>query len=139
MMSIVVEICDRPPNVVDKDYPRILKVSTVVSITIRGSPGQAISAKNFTYPMWIWDGSMGANPSPVTSTDGWGKHSAGELTWELWQFEADLQHYRELDGLTEVASVSKFVFVNGLVFGGGGENLEGPRRRSAWMFARNVN
>jgi len=53
----------------------------------------------------------------------------------VWEFDPESFAYRELQPLPESAFVDRFVWLNGMIVGAGGENfIEGPRRRSEWTF-----
>lgn len=54
---------------------------------------------------------------------------------KVWQLNPLNSLYTELEPLPEAAGVDRFIFLKGRIVGAGGENnLEGPRRRSAWTF-----
>lgn len=74
----------------------------------------------------------GNNPSPVFVGDGFVLVSDFKKVWKL-DFAA--QEYRELAPLPEAASVDRFVKIGNAIIGASGENfIQGPRRRSEWVF-----
>ena len=57
----------------------------------------------------------------------------------VWQLDLKTLKYSELSPLPEAAFVDKFVWLDNMAIGAGGENsIEGPRRRSEWTFIGRV-
>ena len=53
----------------------------------------------------------------------------------VWELNLATQKYSIQSPLPEEAFVDKYVWLNGMIIGAGGENkIEGPRRRSEWTF-----
>lgn len=60
-------------------------------------------------------------------------------TKKVWQFDLESLQFRQLSQLPQAAFVDKFVWLDSLIVGAGGENsIEGPRRRSEWTFVGKV-
>jgi N-acetylneuraminic acid mutarotase len=75
----------------------------------------------------------GNNPSPVFVDNGFVLISDFQ---KVWKFDVTSQEYRELPKLPEAASVDRFVRIGNQIIGASGENfIQGPRRRSEWVFA----
>ena len=74
----------------------------------------------------------GGAPSPLFVE---GKILLVSGTKRVWQLDPRKLQYSEVSPLPEAASVDKFVWLDHMIVGAGGENsLEGPRRRSEWTF-----
>ena len=74
----------------------------------------------------------GNNPSPVFFGDCIVLMNDFKRVWKL---DLATQEYRELSPLPEAASVDRFVAIGNEIIGASGENfIEGPRRRSEWVF-----
>ena len=74
----------------------------------------------------------GNNPSPVFVGDGIVLVNDFKKVWKL---DLATQKYRELAPLPEAVSVDRFVRIGSAIVGASGENfIEGPRRRSEWVF-----
>jgi N-acetylneuraminic acid mutarotase len=74
----------------------------------------------------------GNSPSPVFVGDGFVVMNDSQKVWKL---DLSGQNYRELSPLPEAAQVDRYVWVNQEIVGATGENfIQGPRRRSDWVF-----
>jgi sialate O-acetylesterase len=74
----------------------------------------------------------GNNPSPVFVGDGFVLINDFQKVWKL---DLAAHEYRELARLPEAASVDRFVSIGNEIIGSSGENfIQGPRRRSEWVF-----
>jgi hypothetical protein len=74
----------------------------------------------------------GNSPSPVFVGDGFVLMNDSRKVWKL---DPAGETYRELAPLPEAASVDRFVWLNNEIVGASGENfIQGPRRRSEWVF-----
>ena len=78
----------------------------------------------------------GNSPSPVFVGDGFVLVNDFRKVWKL---DLATEEYRELAQLPEAASVDRFVLIGNKIVGASGENfIEGPRRRSEWVFVGNL-
>ena len=74
----------------------------------------------------------GNSPSPVFVDDGFVIMNDFQTVWKL---DRSGQNYRELTSLPQAAQVDRYVWVHRTIVGASGENfIEGPRRRSDWVF-----
>jgi N-acetylneuraminic acid mutarotase len=74
----------------------------------------------------------GNSPSPVFIGDGFALMNDFQKVWTL---DLKGQNYQVLSPLPEAAQVDRYVWINHTIIGASGENfIQGPRRRSDWVF-----